>query len=54
MSSWHRTVAFYTFGCKVNQYDTEQIRMQFKSTGWQEVSKHDTANVYVINTCTVT
>jgi threonylcarbamoyladenosine tRNA methylthiotransferase MtaB len=49
-----RTVAFYTFGCKVNQYDTEQIRTQFKSAGWQEVRKQDEAEVYVINTCTVT
>jgi threonylcarbamoyladenosine tRNA methylthiotransferase MtaB len=54
MSSSHQTVVFYTFGCKVNQYDTEQIRMQFKAAGWQEVPKQDEAELYVINTCTVT
>lgn len=54
MSIVPRTVAFYTFGCKVNQYDTEQIRMQFKSAGWQEVPKQNKAQIYIINTCTVT
>jgi threonylcarbamoyladenosine tRNA methylthiotransferase MtaB len=54
MSSPHQTVSFYTFGCKVNQYDTEQIRMQFKAAGWQEAQKHDEAEIYVVNTCTVT
>lgn len=54
MSLQNQTVAFYTFGCKVNQYDTEQIRTQFKSTGWKEVRKQDEADLYIINTCTVT
>lgn len=49
-----KTIAFYTFGCKVNQYDTQQLRALFKSAGWQEVGKQNGAGVYLINTCTVT
>lgn len=47
-------VAFYTLGCKVNHYETEAIWQLFKKAGYekQEFDKH--ADVYVINTCTVT
>lgn len=48
------TVAFYTLGCKVNYYDTEAIWQLFKNTGYEQVEFEDTADVYVINTCTVT
>lgn len=48
------TVAFYTFGCKVNQYDTQRLRGMFKTAGWQEVDTRESASLYVINTCTVT
>ncbi|MDI6784943.1 MAG: tRNA (N(6)-L-threonylcarbamoyladenosine(37)-C(2))-methylthiotransferase MtaB, partial [bacterium] len=54
MALQKQTVAFYTFGCKVNQYDTERLRADFKASGWVEVGKQDDAAVYVINTCTVT
>lgn len=48
------SVAFYTLGCKVNHYETEAIWQLFKKAGYekQEFDKH--ADVYVINTCTVT
>lgn len=47
-------VAFHTLGCKVNQYETEAMREQFKAEGFESVDENDFADVYVINTCTVT
>ncbi len=47
-------VATHTLGCKVNQYETEAIRAEFKRRGYDLVSEDDYANIYVINTCTVT
>lgn len=47
-------VAFYTLGCKVNFYDTEAIWQLFKQEGYVQVEFEQTADVYVINTCTVT
>ena len=48
------TVAFQTFGCKVNQYDTQAMRELFLAAGYTEVSFNSPADVYLINTCTVT
>ncbi|MCZ8518703.1 MULTISPECIES: tRNA (N(6)-L-threonylcarbamoyladenosine(37)-C(2))-methylthiotransferase MtaB [Paenibacillus] len=48
------TVAFHTLGCKVNFYDTEAIWQLFKQEGYEQVDFEATADVYVINTCTVT
>jgi len=48
------TCAFYTLGCKVNQYETQSIRESFVKAGYQEVRFAEPADVYVINTCTVT
>lgn len=48
------TVAFHTLGCKVNFYDTEAIWQLFKQEGYEQVDFESTADVYVINTCTVT
>lgn len=48
------TVAFYTLGCKVNFYDTEAIWQIFKEKGYEQVDFESTADVYLINTCTVT
>ncbi|MGZ4032916.1 MAG: tRNA (N(6)-L-threonylcarbamoyladenosine(37)-C(2))-methylthiotransferase MtaB [Tumebacillaceae bacterium] len=48
------TVAFHTLGCKVNSYDTEAIWNLFKAKGYTQVDFDDMADVYVINTCTVT
>ena len=46
--------AFYTLGCKVNQYETESIREQFRKDGFDIVPDNMPADVYVVNTCTVT
>ena len=46
--------AFYTLGCKVNQYETETIREQFRKDGFDIVPDNVPADVYVVNTCTVT
>lgn len=48
------TAAFYTLGCKVNQYETEALIELFKDRGYEIVDFGDYADVYVINTCTVT
>ena len=49
-----KTVAFHTLGCKVNLYDTESMMQLFQNSGYQIVDFKDQADVYVINTCTVT
>lgn len=46
--------AFHTLGCKVNQYETEAMREQFLAAGFEIVDEEDFADVYIINTCTVT
>ncbi|MCR8631442.1 tRNA (N(6)-L-threonylcarbamoyladenosine(37)-C(2))-methylthiotransferase MtaB [Paenibacillus radicis (ex Xue et al. 2023)] len=48
------SVAFHTLGCKVNFYDTEAIWQLFKHEGYEQVDFESTADIYVINTCTVT
>ncbi len=47
-------IAFYTLGCKVNQYETEALKEQFEKSGYTVTDEEDSADVYVINTCTVT
>ncbi len=47
-------VAFYTLGCKVNQYETEAMAEAFEHAGYEVVDFEEAADVYVINTCTVT
>ncbi|MEW6398298.1 MAG: tRNA (N(6)-L-threonylcarbamoyladenosine(37)-C(2))-methylthiotransferase MtaB, partial [Bacillota bacterium] len=47
-------VAFYTLGCKVNRYDTEAMAGLFRRAGWEVVDYRQPADVYVVNTCTVT
>ncbi len=47
-------VAFYTLGCKVNQYDTDAMAQIFLEKGYDIVSFDTKADVYVINTCDVT
>jgi len=49
-----RTVAFHTLGCKVNQYDTQAMRERFEQAGYRTVDFEGEADVYVVNTCTVT
>ena len=48
------TVAFHTLGCKVNQYDTQAMLELFRAAGYAVVSFDSPADVYVLNTCTVT
>ena len=48
------TIAFTTLGCRVNQYDTDSMRGLFLSGGFTEAAFDDIADVYVINTCSVT
>jgi threonylcarbamoyladenosine tRNA methylthiotransferase MtaB len=48
------TVAFHTLGCKVNHYETEAIWQLFKEAGYDRTEYEQMADVYVINTCTVT
>ncbi|HEY9062489.1 MAG TPA: tRNA (N(6)-L-threonylcarbamoyladenosine(37)-C(2))-methylthiotransferase MtaB [Pseudobacteroides sp.] len=49
-----RRVAFFTLGCKVNQYETGAMSEIFENAGYQVVDFDAPAEVYVINTCTVT
>ena len=49
-----KKVAFYTLGCKVNQYETNGMIQQFLENGYEIVDFEDYADIYIINTCTVT
>lgn len=49
-----RRVAFATLGCKVNQYETESMEGLFKARGYRTVAFNEEADIYVINTCSVT
>lgn len=46
--------AFHTLGCKTNHYETDAIALRFVEAGFERVEFDDPADVYVINTCTVT
>ena len=48
------TVAFHTLGCKVNHYETEAIWQLFKENDYERVDFETNADVFIINTCTVT
>lgn len=47
-------VAFYTLGCKVNQYETEVLANQFATDGFDIVDVTDDVDIFVVNSCTVT
>lgn len=49
-----RRVAFITLGCKVNQYETNAMAQKFIEKGYEVVEHTEVADIYVINTCTVT
>ncbi len=49
-----KKVAFYTLGCKVNQYETESMEELFEKQGYEIVNSDSFSDIYVINTCTVT
>lgn len=46
--------AFYTLGCKVNQYESESLKDLFRRRGYRVVPFSEKADVYVVNSCTVT
>ncbi|WP_319369930.1 tRNA (N(6)-L-threonylcarbamoyladenosine(37)-C(2))-methylthiotransferase MtaB [uncultured Ilyobacter sp.] len=50
----NKKAAFCTLGCKVNQYETESIKKQLLDLGYNEVNFDDKADVYIVNSCTVT
>ena len=47
-------VAFMTLGCKVNQFETETMEGLFRARGYDVVPFEESADVYVVNTCSVT
>lgn len=49
-----KNVAFHTLGCKVNQYETEAMQELFENKGYKIVDFQAHADIYIINTCTVT
>jgi threonylcarbamoyladenosine tRNA methylthiotransferase MtaB len=49
-----RTVAFYTLGCKLNYSETSALGRLFEKAGYLEANFNDGADIYVINTCSVT
>lgn len=50
----NNTVALITLGCKVNQSETQGIKEAFEASGWTAVPSSSPADVYVVNTCSVT
>ena len=49
-----KKAAFYTLGCKVNQYETEAMEELFSANGYELCPFTEKADVYIINTCSVT
>ena len=49
-----KKAAFYTLGCKVNQYETEAMTELYASAGYEIVPFESKADIYIINTCSVT
>ena len=49
-----KTVSFITLGCKVNQYDSDAMRTLFIKNGYKVAESDTPADVYVVNTCSVT
>ncbi|MBI3999054.1 MAG: tRNA (N(6)-L-threonylcarbamoyladenosine(37)-C(2))-methylthiotransferase MtaB [Candidatus Omnitrophica bacterium] len=54
MNTFQRRVKFVTLGCRLNQYETQAIREQFVQAGFEETQSDLKANIFVLNTCTVT
>ncbi len=49
-----KKVAFITLGCKVNQYETNAMTQQYIEHGYKIVEANEKADIYIVNTCTVT
>lgn len=54
MASERKRAAFYTLGCKVNQQETASLQELFRRHGYEIVDFQNPADIYIINTCTVT
>jgi threonylcarbamoyladenosine tRNA methylthiotransferase MtaB len=50
----HRTCRLVTLGCKVNQYETQLVKEALEQNGYREAAEGETADLCVVNTCTVT
>ncbi len=50
----NKSAAFLSLGCKVNSYETEAMRGMFEAAGYRIVDFKEVADVYIVNTCTVT
>lgn len=50
----NKTIATYTLGCKVNQYETNAVEEIFTQNGYTLTDFDDKSDIYIINTCTVT
>ena len=50
----NKTVAFVTLGCKLNFSETSTIAQQFLDNGYERVAQSKPADIYIINTCSVT
>jgi threonylcarbamoyladenosine tRNA methylthiotransferase MtaB len=50
----NRKIAFKTLGCRLNQFETDSLASEFHNAGYRLVDFEDKADVYVVNTCTVT
>ncbi len=49
-----KTIAFKTLGCRVNLYETDALASRFKAAGYDVADSNADANVFIVNTCTVT
>jgi len=54
MNNEAKKVAFHTLGCKLNYAETSTIGRQFEEAGYQKIAFNEAADLYVINTCSVT
>ena len=54
MGTPNKTVSFQTLGCKLNFTETSTLAREFISSGYAQVGSNDAADLYVINTCSVT
>ena len=54
MVTTERTARLVTLGCKVNQYETQLVRETLRANGFREAADDETADLCVVNTCTVT
>lgn len=52
--TFSRKIAFKTLGCRLNQFETDSLAAQFKRHNYQVVDYDEDADVYIVNTCTVT